>query len=43
MALLAGTGFALLGAALSMSRLSEAGARGSDVVRVQADQRTSGE
>jgi DHA2 family multidrug resistance protein-like MFS transporter len=43
MALLAGTAFALLGAALSMSRLSEAGARGSDAVRVQVDQRASGE
>lgn len=43
MALLAGTAFAMLGAALSMSRLSEAGARGSNAVRVQEDQRASGE
>jgi DHA2 family multidrug resistance protein-like MFS transporter len=42
-ALLAGTAFALLGAALSTSRLSKVGARGSDAVRVQEDQRASGE
>jgi MFS transporter, DHA2 family, multidrug resistance protein len=42
-ALLAGTGFAMLGASLSMSRLSKVGARGSDAVRVREDQRASGE
>jgi DHA2 family multidrug resistance protein-like MFS transporter len=43
MSLLAGAGFALLGAALSMLRLSEAGARGAERVRVHDDQRLKGE
>src|SRR5438046_1099676 len=42
-ALLAGAGFALLGAALSMPRLSPAGARGAERARVHADQRRSEE
>ncbi len=41
--LLTGAGFALLGAALSMLRLSPAGARGSERVRVREDQRLKGE
>jgi MFS transporter, DHA2 family, multidrug resistance protein len=41
--LLTGAGFALLGAALSMTRLSPAGARGAERVRVQEDQRLKGE
>jgi MFS transporter, DHA2 family, multidrug resistance protein len=41
--LLAGVGFALLGAALSMLRLSPAGARGAERVRVREDQRLRGE
>jgi len=41
--LLAGVGFALLGAALSMLRLSPAGARGAERVRVQEGQRLKGE
>jgi DHA2 family multidrug resistance protein-like MFS transporter len=41
--LLAGVGFALLGAALSMLRLSPAGARGAERVRVREDQRLKGE
>jgi DHA2 family multidrug resistance protein-like MFS transporter len=41
--LFAGVGFALLGASLSMLRLSPAGARGADHVRVQEDQRLKGE
>jgi DHA2 family multidrug resistance protein-like MFS transporter len=41
--LLAGVGFALLGAALSMMRLSEAGARGAERVRVRDHQRLKGE
>jgi DHA2 family multidrug resistance protein-like MFS transporter len=41
--LFAGAGFALLGAALSMLRLSEAGARGAERVRVHDDQRLKGE
>jgi DHA2 family multidrug resistance protein-like MFS transporter len=41
--LLAGVGFALLGAALSMLRLSPAGARGAERVRVRENQRLSGE
>jgi DHA2 family multidrug resistance protein-like MFS transporter len=41
--LLAGAGFALLGAALSMLRLSPAGARGAERVRVQEGQRLKGE
>ena len=41
--LLAGAGFALLGAALSMLRLSPAGARGAERVRVHDDQRLKGE
>jgi MFS transporter, DHA2 family, multidrug resistance protein len=41
--LLAGVGFALLGAALSMMRLSSAGARGAERVRVREDQRLKGE
>jgi MFS transporter, DHA2 family, multidrug resistance protein len=43
LALLAGVGFAVAGAALSMLRLSEAGARGAEHVRVQEDQRLKGE
>lgn len=42
-ALLAGTGFALAGALLSTLRLSEAGARGAERVRVQDGQRLKGE
>jgi DHA2 family multidrug resistance protein-like MFS transporter len=41
--LLAGVGFALLGAALSMLRLSPVGARGAERVRVRDDQRLKGE
>ncbi len=41
--LLAGVGFAMLGAALSMLRLSEAGARGAERVRVHDGQRLKGE
>jgi len=41
--LLAGVGFALLGAALSMLRLSPTGARGAERVRVREDQRLRGE
>jgi DHA2 family multidrug resistance protein-like MFS transporter len=41
--LLASAGFALLGAALSMLRLSPAGARGAERVRVQEGQRLKGE
>jgi DHA2 family multidrug resistance protein-like MFS transporter len=41
--LLTGVGFAVTGAALSMLRLSEAGARGAEHVRVQEDQRLKGE
>src|ERR1700726_2097835 len=41
--LLTGAGFALLGAALSMMRLSPAGARGAERVRVQEDQRLKGD
>ena len=41
--LLAGVGFALTGAALSMLRLSPAGARGAERVRVREDQRLKGE
>jgi DHA2 family multidrug resistance protein-like MFS transporter len=41
--LLTGAGFALLGAALSLLRLSPAGARGAERVRVQEDQRLKGE
>ena len=41
--LLTGAGFALLGAALSMLRLSPAGARGAERVRVQEGQRLKGE
>jgi MFS transporter, DHA2 family, multidrug resistance protein len=41
--LLTGAGFALLGAALSMLRLSPAGARGAERVRVREDQRLKGE
>ena len=43
LSLFAGVGFALLGAALSMLRLSPAGARGAEVVRVQESQRVKGE
>jgi MFS transporter, DHA2 family, multidrug resistance protein len=43
LALLAGVGFALLGAALSMLRLSPQGARGAERVRVHDDQRLKGE
>jgi DHA2 family multidrug resistance protein-like MFS transporter len=39
----AGAGFALLGALLSMLRLSPAGTRGAERVRVHADQRLKGE
>jgi MFS transporter, DHA2 family, multidrug resistance protein len=42
-ALLTGVGFALCGAILSMLRLSPAGARGAEHVRVQDDQRLRGE
>src|ERR1700759_2073624 len=42
-ALLTGVGFALCGAMLSMLRLSPAGARGAEHVRVQDDQRLRGE
>jgi DHA2 family multidrug resistance protein-like MFS transporter len=41
--LLAAVGFALLGAALSMLRLSPGGARGAEHVRVHEDQRLKGE
>jgi DHA2 family multidrug resistance protein-like MFS transporter len=41
--LLTGVGFALLGAAFSMLRLSPAGARGAERVRVRDDQRLKGE
>jgi MFS transporter, DHA2 family, multidrug resistance protein len=41
--LLAGVGFALLGAVFSMLRLSPAGARGADHVRIREDQRLKGE
>ena len=41
--LLTGVGFALLGAALSMLRLSPAGARGAERVRIREDQRLRGE
>ena len=41
--LFAGAGFALLGAALSMLRLSPTGARGAERVRVHDDQRLKGE
>jgi DHA2 family multidrug resistance protein-like MFS transporter len=42
-ALLVGVGFAVLGAALSMLRLSPAGARGAERVQVHEDQRLKGE
>ncbi|QPF94592.1 MFS transporter [Bradyrhizobium commune] len=42
-ALLTGVGFALCGAMLSMLRLSPAGARGAEQVRVQDDQRLRGD
>jgi DHA2 family multidrug resistance protein-like MFS transporter len=41
--LLAGVGFAGLGAALSMLRLSPAGARGVERVQVHEDQRLGGD
>jgi DHA2 family multidrug resistance protein-like MFS transporter len=41
--LLSGVGFAVLGAALSMLRLSPAGARGSELVQVHEDQRLKGD
>ncbi len=41
--LLAGAGFAVIGAALSMLRLSEAGARGAEHVQVHEGQRLKGE
>ena len=41
--LLAGASFALLGAALSMMRLSSAGAKGAERVRVREEQRLKGE
>jgi DHA2 family multidrug resistance protein-like MFS transporter len=43
LALFTGTGFALVGAALSMLRLSPAGARGADRVRIHDDQRLKGD
>jgi DHA2 family multidrug resistance protein-like MFS transporter len=43
LALSTGVGFALLGAALSMLRLSPAGARGAEHVRVHEAQRLKGE
>ena len=43
LSLLAAVGFALGGAALSMLRLSPAGARGAEHVRVNDDQRLKGE
>jgi MFS transporter, DHA2 family, multidrug resistance protein len=43
LALFAGVGFAVTGAALSMLRLSEVGARGAEHVRVNEDQRMKGE
>jgi DHA2 family multidrug resistance protein-like MFS transporter len=43
LSLLTGVGFALLGAALSMLRLSPAGARGAEQVRIQEGQRLKGE
>ena len=43
LALFAGVGFAAVGAVLSMLRLSEAGARGAEQVRVKEDQRLRGE
>ncbi|WP_298255686.1 MFS transporter [Bradyrhizobium sp.] len=43
LALLTGVGFAVVGAALSMLRLSETGARGAEHVRVTEDQRLRGE
>ena len=43
LALLTGVGFAVVGAALSMLRLSEGGARGAEHVRVTEDQRLKGE
>jgi len=42
-ALVVGAGFALVGAALSMLRLSEAGARGGQAVRVLEAPRATGE
>lgn len=42
-ALLTAVGFAILGAALSVLRLSETGARGAEHVRVNEDQRLKGE
>jgi MFS transporter, DHA2 family, multidrug resistance protein len=41
--LLVGVGFALVGAALSMLRLSSAGQRGAERVRVHESQRLKGE
>lgn len=43
LALLVAAGFAVMGAALSTLRLSEAGARGAEHVRVKEDQRLKGE
>jgi DHA2 family multidrug resistance protein-like MFS transporter len=43
LAVLTAVGFAALGAALSMLRLSETGARGAEHVRVKEDQRLRGE
>jgi DHA2 family multidrug resistance protein-like MFS transporter len=43
MALLVGVGFAMFGAALSTLRLSPAGARGAEAVRVREGQRATGE
>lgn len=41
--LMVGVGFALFGAALSMLRLSSAGARGAEAIRVHESQRLKGE
>jgi MFS transporter, DHA2 family, multidrug resistance protein len=43
LSLFTGVGFALVGAALSMLRLSERGARGAERVRVHDAQRLKGE
>jgi DHA2 family multidrug resistance protein-like MFS transporter len=43
LSLFLGTGFALVGAGLSVLRLSSTGARGAEIVRVAEGQRLSGE
>lgn len=43
LSLMVGVGFALVGAMLSMLRLSSAGSRGAERVRVQEGQRLKGE